>query len=98
MLCLGGASRRHCFSFISDASRVIAPVFFKFGCERIAPDTHMAQAVDSRLSSPWQIYCPRRTLVPLRVQCVVTFQMVAGLLTPILYWLTSQAIRFAMQG
>jgi hypothetical protein len=25
MLCLGGASR-HCFSFFSDASRVIAPV------------------------------------------------------------------------
>jgi hypothetical protein len=44
--------------------------YFNHGCERIAPVTHQDQAFGGVLLSPWRICRPRRTLVPLCVQCL----------------------------
>jgi len=46
-----GASR-HFFFFITLASSVVAPVSSIFGCERIAPVTHMDQAIGDNLPLP----------------------------------------------
>lgn len=72
--------------------------FFTHGYDRIAPDTHQDQANgDQAAGRPGGPCCPRRTLVPLRVQWIHHRPVAAEGSAPIPGWLTLQAIRWCCQ-
>jgi hypothetical protein len=76
----------------------IAPVSSLHGCERIAPDTHVAQAMALLPPSPWRRSRPRRTLVPRHVQWVNAQTYGCRFPAPVPCWLVSRAIRLIAIG
>lgn len=60
---------------------------------RIAPDTRRDQAVAMLCERPGDICHPRETLVPSRVQWIVTLRVAVCIATPVLRWLTAWAIQ-----
>lgn len=56
-----------------------APFSSNHGCEQIAPVSHQGQASSNVLLSPWRFGCPRKALVPLRVQWTLHRFVATGL-------------------
>ena len=72
--------------------------FFKSWLRRIAPDTHQDQASgDETACRPGGFAAPEERWCRSASNGLITLQMVADPLAPILVWLASQAIRVVVQ-